>query len=898
MWILAALYPPETNAQRVMKYRENVAKLNCDMLEFPVKHTSSKISQFEDANNVSINIYRYDPTYKAAPLRISEKQSRDKAVDLLLIDNTDGNTHYTWLKNMSHLMHGGIGHKTTGKTVDCKRCFTGFKTGAKLDEHKLICTDKGFVQRSVFPTEENKMLHFKHDKNKWLLPFVVYADMECKLEETDDENVISKHTLISIAYSVASIDPKWNRDCWVYTGDDCVQQFLLSLDKLKLDLSDVMNLQLPMKPLSPVQQEKHLNATECYLCQKQFNENEETARKHVNQCHITGEYRGPACQYCNMNNLSLKGVELPVFFHNLKGYDMHHIIKEVQDRKVDVIGTSKEKLITAKVYVLKEEDDGGEDVGKKFDISKFNYQVKDSFAFMSTSLATLASNLEKKDLVSVSEFVKNYFLKKRYPGHKCYPEPPSSEIETQLQIQRLRQERRGAKYEGRCLFPSKMDDYRNWPPVEDPTHIDEITQEQITSGLDLLMRKGVFPYEWMNEDEKLYTTSLPPKECFHSELYNEDISDEEYEHARKLWDHFECATFEEYHNLYLITDVLLLRDVFDKFRKTCMEYYQLDAARYLTAPSLAWDAMLLYTGVEIELLTEDKHDIHTMHEDHVRGRQVSLQTRLIECDDKSGICYIDANNLYGYAMSLPLPTGGHEFLSREGIETKKWDEKLNRDMDDCSYGYVFEVDLEYPKELHDEHDDLPFCAEKRKIKEELSPFQKDLLGDEKLMTSVKLLTTLYDKKKYMIHERYLKLALVNGLKLSYIHNVIRFKQAKFMKSYIDFNTQKRTEAKNEFEKDFFKLMNNAVYGKTLENMRNHVKMRVITDGDKMERYIRNPEFYGSMLINDDVAIVTERVKIAKLKTPVFIGGTVLDNSKHLMYDFKYHHGRQIFGEDM
>ena len=93
-------------------------------------------------------------------------------------------------------------------------------------------------------------------------------------------------------------------------------------------------------------------------------------------------------------------------------------------------------------------------------------------------------------------------------------------------------------------------------------------------------------------------------------------------------------------------------------------------------------------------------------------------------------------------------------------------------------------------------------------------------------------------------------------------------------------------------------MNNAVYGKTLEDMRNPVKMRVITDGDKMERDIRNPEFYGSILINDDVAIVTEWVKIAKLKTPVFIGGTVLDNSKHLMYDFKYRHGHQIFEEDM
>ena len=91
-------------------------------------------------------------------------------------------------------------------------------------------------------------------------------------------------------------------------------------------------------------------------------------------------------------------------------------------------------------------------------------------------------------------------------------------METQLQSQRLKQERRGAKYEGQCLFPSKMDDYRNWVPVEDPAIIDQITQDQITMGLEVVMRKGVHPYEWMNDDEKLYTTSLLPKECFHSKV--------------------------------------------------------------------------------------------------------------------------------------------------------------------------------------------------------------------------------------------------------------------------------------------------------------------------------------------------------------------------------------------
>ena len=109
----------------------------------------------------------------------------------------------------------------------------------------MICTDKGFVQRCVFPTEENKILQFKKYKKNWLLPFVIYAGMECKLEESDEENGISKHTPISITSGVASTDSIWKRECWVYTGDDCVQQFLLNLDILNLELSDALHLQLP-----------------------------------------------------------------------------------------------------------------------------------------------------------------------------------------------------------------------------------------------------------------------------------------------------------------------------------------------------------------------------------------------------------------------------------------------------------------------------------------------------------------------------------------------------------------------------------------------------------------------------------------------------------------------------
>ena len=122
----------------------------------------------------------------------------------------------------------------------------------------------------------------------------------------------------------------------------------------------------------------------------------------------------------------------------------------------------------------------------------------------------------------------------------------------------------------------------------------------------------------------------------------------------------------------------------------------------------------------------------------------------------------------------------------------------------CGYGYVLEVDVKYSRELHDHHNDLPFMCEKIRVN-----------GVEKLVPN------LHDKQKYVIHVKALKQALDHGLVLERIHRVIQFKQSDWMKEYIDFNTRLRMVAKNDFEKDFYKLMNNSVFGKTMENIRKH-----------------------------------------------------------------------------
>ena len=122
--------------------------------------------------------------------------------------------------------------------------------------------------------------------------------------------------------------------------------------------------------------------------------------------------------------------------------------------------------------------------------------------------------------------------------------------------------------------------------------------------LDLMCRKGFYPYEWVDNIQRLDHVGLPPESAFYSKLKQEGITEKDYKHAKNVYDKLKCQTFTDYHLAYLKCDVLLLADVFENFRKTCMSYYKLDPANYLTAASLAWDAMLLKTGIELELITD------------------------------------------------------------------------------------------------------------------------------------------------------------------------------------------------------------------------------------------------------------------------------------------------------
>ena len=344
----------------------------------------------------------------------------------------------------------------------------------------------------------------------------------------------------------------------------------------------------------------------------------------------------------------------------------------------------------------------------------------------------------------------------------------------------------------------------------------------------MLLRKGIYSYEYMDSWEKFNETSLPSKKDFYSNLNMENIDDIDYRHGNNVFKRFKLKNLGEYHDLYVQSDTLLLADVFENFRNTCLKVYELDPANFLSLPGLAWQACLKKTSTELELLTD--YDMLLMLEEGIRDgichsihRHAKANNKYMknydESKESSYIQYLDANNLYGWAMSQKLPVNDFKWID----DTSKINEEIIKNYDgNNDIGYIFEVDVTYPKKLHDIHSDLPFLPKRMKIDK-----------------CKKLVCNLLNKKEYVVHIKSLKEALNHGLKFKKVHRIIEFNKKAWLKPYIDMNTELRKVAGNDFEKDFYKLMNNAVFGKTMENIRKHRNIKLVTTDKKEVNWFQN-----------------------------------------------------------
>lgn len=305
--------------------------------------------------------------------------------------------------------------------------------------------------------------------------------------------------------------------------------------------------------------------------------------------------------------------------------------------------------------------------------------------------------------------------------------------------------------------------------------------------------------------------------------------------------------------------------------------------------------MLKQTKVEIALLTDI--DMLLFVERGIRGGISQCSKRHAKANNKhlnsfnpdeesTYLMYLDANNLYGYSMMQPLPLNGFEWLDYDHIDQMK-SEHIMATSADSPVGYMFEVDLSYPTELHNKHKDYPLCAESSIV-----PGSKH---------DKKLLLTLYDKKNYVIHYRMLQCALKQGLVLTKIHRGVKFNQTTWLKPYIELNTSLRMVATNEFEKNFYKLLNNSTFGKTIENQRGRVEIYVRQKYDKrygVSKLISRPNFKRITIFDENLVAVHMYPTKITMNKPIAVGMSVLELSKVLMYDFHYDRMKPKYGEDI
>ena len=404
---------------------------------------------------------------------------------------------------------------------------------------------------------------------------------------------------------------------------------------------------------------------------------------------------------------------------------------------------------------------------------------------------------------------------------------------------------------------------------------------------EILKQKGFYPYEYMDTEEKFNDTKLPPREAFYSNLSGRCISKADYKHAWNVWNTFKMKTCKEYHELYNVTDVLLLADVFENFRENSLKTYGLDPVYYFTAPGLAWDACLKITDVELELLSDV--NMLLMFEKGIRGGISIISNRYGEANNKymsqgfkkselkKYLMYLDANNLYGCAMSMKLPTHGFKWLTSGKME-KLYDNQVVQIWEKTPC--ILEVDLYYPDELHDLHNDYPLCPEKVKCKNRVE----------------KLIPNLRNKTKYVLHCKNLIQCLKLGMKLKKIHRGIKFVESEWMKPFIDMNTKLRAKAKNNFEKDFYKLMNNAVFGKTMENIRNRKDVKLVNTVEKLRKLIAMPNYVNRKIFSENLVSVHMKKTNLTMNKPVYLGMCILDLSKTVMYEFHYNYIKEKYGD--
>ena len=803
------------NTTKKNKYRKSnqhdkiIELLPFDNMEGPV--SIREIKYLEKNSCVTVDVYGYDKI--PYPYYISEFVKKLYHVDVLLHNN-----HYYLIRNMSTFASGEKSNRR--KCYVCQYCLCYFVKKERYDLHVELCVKGG--HQYEFPHKDAAQLNFSNYSNIVPASFVMYCDLEAMITKEVKVNrgkIQTKSVHVPVAVGTITVcRPKkeFGSLPMIYTGADCIDVLLQFIQSEVSRVSNILkNVCVPCA-MRPEDKYMHKHAKHCFMCRKKFSDfcHLDKVRDH---CHLSGKFRYTLCSTCNLTRAK-RPPEIHLFFHGLSNYDSHFIIQKLYNfssTEIKIIPKNTEKYLSFSVGCV---------------------HFKDSYQFLSESLAVLVQNLMDKGpdhFVYVNKFIKD--------------------------------------------------------------------NEQ----RELLKQKGIFPYNYMKDVRVLRKKHLPKKEEFFNDLTCQHITKDEYDFAQKVWDRFSCKTFQDYMEIYLLADCLLLCDVFENFRSNCLQQYNIDPCYYFSAPHFTFDAFLRHSSLTLELLSDINQYLFIIK--GIRGGMSMVSKRHAVANNKyvegynsskssSFILYLDPNNLYGRAMQEYLPWKNFEWMSPHQLNY----DFIKRLEPEGEVGCIIQCSLEYPVALHDYHSDYPLAPIKKSIPYGmLSPVARIICDKHKLKRTTnveKLLATVEDKDFYILHYRNLQLYVSLGLRVKKIHAGIIFKQGPIMKSYVDFNSEKRAQATNKFDTDFYKLLSNSLYGKTIENPEKRSKVKLCSESSMYENYVGKPNFKNAKRINSKLVGVEMKYSSIKINKPFYIGMSILDLSKWHMYNFHYNVMKAIFGD--
>lgn len=600
--ILAALHHDEVydkNRRKVtdaISYQEWINELNFDGIDFPMR--LNQIEKFMQQNeHIAVNVYYFDSEKKCVcPRFLAAKSVEKQYIHLLMLTETtnENNEKADEVSTQSHYcwiknLSGLIGSqisKNTRKKLICDRCLNHFISHEKLEKHKILCEKMNECVIEM-PTDGKNYEKFKNHKNELKIPFIVYADTEALLKEVETE--------------------VFNPDCSTHAYQHHEMHSIGYYFKCGSDESK-----------SYYASNRGANCTEWFM---------DELKKIANEV------------FEFLEDKKLMNVLTEEEEKSFNESTVCHICKK---------SFTNEQTETDMIRVKDHCHISGLYRGAAHQSCNLQYQISRNIPVVMHNLSGYDSHLLIRKLGSNKQISGEISI---IPNNS---EKYISFIKTVHGVGLPYQNQIKLKFIDSLRFMSaSLDRLASLLP---PEKKQILKSECIKSGFcsdemfTLLNRKGVFPYEYIDEYEKLEENALPQKESFFSSLTESNISEDDYIHAQNVWNKFGIQTLGEYSDLYLKTDVLLLADVFENFRNTCIATHSLDPAHYFGAPGLSFDAMLKYTDVSIELFTDV--DMLMFAENGIRGGVSQINKRYTKANNQYMNDEFDASKEKSYLLYL------------------------------------------------------------------------------------------------------------------------------------------------------------------------------------------------------------------------------------------------------